>query len=142
MVFEMKLIMDEIFGSANYRNLIVRKKCNPKNYTRKSYGNIADFILFYSKSDNYIWNKPVTEISDESLKEYRYIEENTGRRYMKVPIHAPGTRNGETGEAWRGMLPPPGKHWQYKPSTLDEMDARGEVFWSKNGNPSPKGLFR
>ena len=36
MVFEMKLIMDEIFGSSNYRNLIVRKKCNPKNYTRKA----------------------------------------------------------------------------------------------------------
>jgi adenine-specific DNA-methyltransferase len=138
MIFEMKIIMDEIFGSNNYRNLIVRKKCNPKNYTRKSYGNIADFILFYTKSEHYIWNKPVTDISDESLKEYRYIEENTGRRYMKVPIHAPGIRNGETGQEWRGMLPPPGKHWQYKPSTLDEMDARGEIFWSKNGNPRRK----
>jgi adenine-specific DNA-methyltransferase len=138
MVFEMKIIMDEIFGANNYRNLIVRKKCNPKNYTRKSYGNITDFILFYTKSDNYIWNKPVTDISDKSLKEYRYIEENTGRRYMKVPIHAPGIRNGETGKEWRGMLPPIGKHWQYKPSTLDEMDARGEIFWSENGNPRRK----
>ena len=31
MVFDMKLIMDEVFGFSNYRNLIVRKKCNPKN---------------------------------------------------------------------------------------------------------------
>lgn len=138
MVFEIKIIMDEIFGSNNYRNMIIRKKCNPKNYTRKAYGNIADFILFYTKSDNYIWNKPVTNISNESLKEYRYIEENTGRKYMKVPIHAPGIRNGETGKEWKGMMPPPGKHWQYKPSTLDEMDARGEIFWSKNGNPRRK----
>jgi adenine-specific DNA-methyltransferase len=46
MVFEMKIIMDEIFGANNYRNLIVRKKCNPKNYTRKSYGNITDLFYF------------------------------------------------------------------------------------------------
>lgn len=138
MVFEMKLVMDEIFGTKNYRNMIVRKKCNPKNYTRKTYGNIADFILFYTKSDNYIWNRPVENLSPESLKEYQYVEEETGRRYMRVPIHAPGTRNGETGKPWRGMQPPPGKHWQYTPATLDEMDARGEIYWSKNGNPRRK----
>lgn len=138
MVFEMKLIMDEIFGSANYRNLIVRKKCNPKNYTRKAYGNIADFILFYTKTNNYVWNRPTEPLSNESAKEYQYTEPDTGRRYMKVPIHAPGVRNGATGSPWRGMLPPPGKHWQYTPKTLDEMNARGEIFWSKNKNPRRK----
>ena len=138
MMFEMKLIMDEVFGSSNYRNLIVRKKCNPKNYTRKAYGNIADLILFYTKSDKYIWNRPVEPLSEDSAKEYHYVEPETGRRFMKVPIHAPGTRNGETGKPWRGMMPPPGKHWQYPPATLDKMDARGEIFWSKNGNPRRK----
>jgi len=138
MVFEMKLIMDEIFGASNYRNLIVRKKCNPKNYTRKAYGNIADFILFYTKTDNYVWNRPVEVLSSESTKEYQYTESGTGRKYMKVPVHAPGVRNGATGSLWRGMLPPPGKHWQYTPKTLDEMDARGEIYWSKNNNPRRK----
>ena len=138
MVFEMKLVMDEVFGCSNYRNIIVRKKCNPKNYTRKAYGNTADFILFYTRTEKYVWNRPVEPLSEESTKEYHYTEPETGRRYMKVPIHAPGTRNGSTGGLWRGMLPPPGKHWQYTPMTLDEMDARGEIFWSKNGNPRRK----
>lgn len=138
MVFEMKLVMDEVFGCSNYRNIIVRKKCNPKNYTRKAYGNTADFILFYTRTEKYVWNRPVEPLSEESTKEYHYTEPETGRRYMKVPIHAPGTRNGSTGGLWRGMLPPPGKHWQYTPKTLDEMDARGEIFWSKNGNPRRK----
>jgi len=138
MVFEMKIIMDEIFGVGMYRNLIVRKKCNPKNYTRKTYGNIADFILFYTKTNNYTWNRPVEPLTEESAKEYQYIETETGRRYMKVPIHAAGVRNGETGKEWRGMLPPPGKHWQYTPARLDEMDARGEIYWSKSGNPRRK----
>ncbi|MBD2579968.1 site-specific DNA-methyltransferase [Oscillatoria sp. FACHB-1406] len=139
MAFPVKIIMDEIFGSRNFRNWITRKKCNPKNYTRKQYGNVSDYILFYSKTANYIWNSPFESWTEEtSLKEYQYIEEGTGRRYKKVPIHAPGVRNGETGKPWRGMLPPPGKHWQYAPKTLEEMDARGEIFWSRNGNPRRK----
>lgn len=139
MAFHIKIIMDEIFGEKNFRNWITRKKCNPKNYTRKSYGNISDFILFYSKSDNYVWNRPYDAWTEESAeREYQYIEAESGRRYKKVPIHAPGTRNGATGKAWRDMLPPQGKHWQYTPEKLDEMDKNGEIYWSANGNPRRK----
>lgn len=138
MIFQMKIVLDEIFGAENYRNFIVRKKCNPKNYTRLKYGNISDYILYYTKSSQYTWNRPVEVWTEERAKEYQYVEPETGRRFMKVPVHAPGTRNGETGKKWRGMLPPPGKHWQYTPEKLDEMDARGEIFWSSNGNPRRK----
>lgn len=139
MAFHIKIIMDEIFGRKNFRNWITRKKCNPKNYTRKTYGNISDYILFYTKSAHYIWNRPLLSWTDETAaKEYQYVEEETGRRYKKVPLHAPGVRNGSTGQAWKGQLPPPGKHWQYPPDVLDEMDARGEIYWSSNGNPRRK----
>ncbi len=139
MAFYMKVIMDEIFGRSNFRNWITRKKCNPKNYTRKVYGTISDYILFYTKSDKYVWNRPYDKWKfGRAEKEYQYIEEETGRRYKKVPIHAPGIRNGETGKIWRGMSPPPGKHWQFRPKTLDEMDTRGEIYWSSNGNPRRK----
>lgn len=139
MAFLAKAVMDEVFGRANFRNWITRKKCNPKNYTRKAYGNISDYILFYSKGDGYVWHRPVDPWTEEkSAKEYQYVEAGTGRRYMKVPVHAPGTRNGATGQLWRGKPPPPGKHWQYPPRTLDEMDARGEIYWSPTGNPRRK----
>lgn len=139
MAFYIKVAMDEVFGVQNFRNWITRRKCSHKNYTKKSYGNIADYILFYTKSDQYVWNRPLEEWTTErASKEYTYTEEGTGRRYKKVPIHAPGTRNGETGQPWRGMSPPPGKHWQYTPKTLDEMDKRGEIYWSATGNPRRK----
>lgn len=138
MVFAAKLILDEVFGQGSFRNCIVRKKCNPKNYTRKAFGNIADYILFYSKTENYVWNRQYDPWDEIRAREYQYIDEATGRRFMKVPVHAPGVRNGETGTEWRGRLPPPGKHWQYPPRVLDEMDARGEIFWSANRNPRRK----
>jgi adenine-specific DNA-methyltransferase len=139
MAFPMKIVMDEVFGAQNFRNFITRKKCNTKNYTRRTYGNISDYILFYSKTETHIWNRPVIAWSEEKAKkEYTYLESSTGRRFKKVPLHAPGVRHGETGKPWRGMPPPPGKHWQFPPSTLEEMNRRGEIFWSSNGNPRRK----
>lgn len=71
------------------------------------------------------------------IEQYPCIDEQ-GRRYKKVPIHAPGVRNGETGKQWRGKLPPKGKHWQYTPDKLEELDAAGEIYWSPTGNPRRK----
>jgi len=139
MAFLVKAVMDEVFERDNFRNWITRKKCNPKNYTRKAYGNVADYILFYTKSENYVWHRPIEPWTEQRAnKEYQYVEPGSGRRYKKVPVHAPGVRNGETGKPWRGMNPPPGKHWQYPPRVLDEMDARGEIYWSPTGNPRRK----
>ena len=141
MIFHFRIILDEIFGSQNYRSCITRKKCNPKNYTRKTYGNVADYILFYSKSDTYVWNRAIDQWDDsKASKEYQYVDAQ-GRRFKKVPVHAPGLRNGETGKEWRGKLPPPGKHWQYTPAKLDEMDAEGDIYWSATGNPRRKIYF-
>ncbi len=136
MAFTMKLIMDEIFGEQNCRAFITRKKCSTKNYTKNTFGNISDYILFYSKETSYIWNRPFDSWEYEKMVEqYPYVDIKTGRRYKKVPIHAPGTRNGKTGTEWRGKLPPKGKHWQYTPEKLDELDAAGEIYWSPTGNP-------
>lgn len=139
MLFHVKILMDSIFGERNFRGMITRKKCKSKNFTRTTYGNISDYILFYTKSDSPVWNRPYEDWDEEkALKEYPFVEEGTGRRHKRVPCHAPGTRNGATGEPWRGMMPPDGKHWQYTPEKLEKMDARGEIYWSSNGNPRRK----
>jgi len=139
MVFNVKVLMDEIFDATNFRGMITRKKCKTKNFTKNSFGNISDYILFYTKSYKAVWNKQYEPWTDEKvLKEYPYIEENTKRRYKRVPVHAPGVRNGETGKMWHGMMPPEGKHWQFTPKKLDELDAQGEIYWSSSGNPRRK----
>jgi adenine-specific DNA-methyltransferase len=142
MAFAMKIIMDEIFGENNCRAFITRKKCSTKNYTRNSYGNISDYIMFYTKTSSYVWNRPYEVWDDERMcKQYPCIDNITGRRYKKVPVHAPGVRSGDTGKEWRGKLPPIGKHWQYTPKKLDELDAAGEIYWSPSGNPRRKVFF-
>jgi adenine-specific DNA-methyltransferase len=139
MIFHAKVIMDEVFGPRQFRNLITRVKCNPKNQARHHYGDICDYLLFYSKGRSFVWNQPVEKWTEEAgAKEFNSVEEATGRRFKKVPCHLPGVRYGATGMTWRGKAPPPGKHWVHSPAKLDEMDARGEIYWSPTGNPRRK----
>ena len=137
MVAELKVVLDDVFGPKNFRNLITRRKCSSKNFTKNQYSNLADYLLFYSKTDRYIWNQPTTTPDPAWIaKEYTKVDEIG--QYKLVPVHAPGVRRGATGGEWHGMMPPPGKHWQYIPAKLDEFDKKGEIHWSKNGNPRRK----
>lgn len=131
-----KVMMDEVFGISNFRNDITRIKCNPKNFKRKGYGNIKDLILFYSKTDNFVWNEPMIQRADDEIERLFKKIDNKGRRYTTTPLHAPGeTKNGATGQMWRGKYPPTGRHWRYDPRVLDELDGQGLIEWSKTGVP-------
>lgn len=131
-----KIIMDEVFGKKNFRNDITRIKCNPKNFERKGFGNIKDLILFYSKTEHMTWNDPKTPFTNEDINRlFKKIDKN-GRRYTTIPLHAPGeTSNGKTGQEWRGIKPPEGRHWRSAPSILEKLDKEGLVEWSPNGVP-------
>jgi adenine-specific DNA-methyltransferase len=134
-----KVVMDEIFGVENFRNDITRIKCNPKNFARKGYGNIKDLILFYSKSDNLIWNEPKTPYTEEDKIKLFPKTEKDGRRYTTIPLHAPGeTQNGKTSQAFKGILPPPGRHWRSDIDILEQWDKDGLIEWSNKGNPRKK----
>lgn len=131
-----KVMMDEVFGISNFRNDITRIKCNPKNFKRKGYGNIKDLILFYTKTDSFIWNEPMVQRADDEIERlFKKIDKN-GKRYTTTPLHAPGeTKNGATGQIWKGKYPPKGRHWRYDPKVLDELDKQGLIEWSKTGVP-------
>ncbi|WP_236096489.1 DNA methyltransferase, partial [Helicobacter typhlonius] len=62
-----KILCDEIFGREHFISDIARIKCNPKNFKRKAYGNIKDRILFYVKSNQYVWNEVCEEITKNDL---------------------------------------------------------------------------
>jgi adenine-specific DNA-methyltransferase len=136
-----KIVMDEIFGIENFKNDISRIKCNPKNFARKGYGNVKDMILFYSKSENLIWNEPKTPYTEED-KQKLFPKTENGRSYTTIPLHAPGeTQNGKTSQAFKGILPPSGRHWRSDVSILEQWDKNGLIEWSEKGNPRKKIYF-
>ncbi|CAN5440216.1 hypothetical protein BH20ACI1_BH20ACI1_28340 [soil metagenome] len=134
-----KIIMDEVFGIRNFRNDITRIKCNPKNFQRKAYGNVKDLILFYTKSDKYVWNEPKDDFTAEDIERLFKKVDKDGRKYTTIPLHAPGeTLNGATNQTWRGMKPPKGRHWRSAPKVLEELEKEDLIEWSANGVPRKK----
>jgi adenine-specific DNA-methyltransferase len=134
-----KVLMDEIFGEEHFINDIARIKCNPKNFPRPAYGNIKDMILFYSKTDSYVWHESQEDYTEEDIRRLFAKVDKDGRRYTTNPLHAPGeTTNGPTGQPWRGLLPPKGRHWRYPPEVLEDLDRRGLIEWSTTNNPRKK----
>jgi adenine-specific DNA-methyltransferase len=134
-----KIVLDEIFGVANFRNDICRIKCNPKNFKRKGYGNIKDLILFYSKSDKMIWNEPKTPFTEKDIEKLYSKTDVDGRRYTTIPLHAPGeTKNGNSSKKFMGIDPPKGRHWRSDVKVLEEWNEQGLIEWSSNGNPRKK----
>lgn len=133
-----KAIMDEVFGQQSFRNEIIREKTNPKNYTRTGFGNIHDVVFFYSKSDQFTWNKPYSERDEAKIVADFPLLQEDGRRYKTAPLHAPGIRYGQSGEPWRKLSPPLGNHWRYIHATLDQLDKEKRIEWSSTGNPREK----
>ena len=134
-----RLALAEVFGGKNFRNEIIRIKCNPKNYTTSSFGNIHDSIFFFTKSEETKLNRIYDERDEEqSSEDFPQVEAKTGRRYTTVALHAKGIRYGSTGDAWREIKPPQGRHWAFVPTTLNKLDADGLVEWSASGNPRLK----
>jgi len=134
-----KVLLDDIFGTANFRSDITRIKCNPKNFKRYGYGNMKDMILFYTKGSKFVWNYPCERYTEEDLHRLFPKIDDNGRRYTTTPLHAPGeTRNGASGESWNGRKPPVGRHWRSIPSVLTELNKAGMIEWSSNGNPRKK----
>lgn len=134
-----KIIMDEVFGEDNFRNDITRIKCNPKNFSRCAYGNIKDMILFYSKGTSPIWHEPYIPYTDDDVSRLYKKTDKDGRLYTTVPLHAPGeTQDGVTGGAFKGIMPPKGRHWRTSPAELEKLDAQGGIEWSSNGVPRRK----
>jgi adenine-specific DNA-methyltransferase len=62
--------------------------------------------------------------------------DKNGRAYTTIPLHAPGeTKNGATSSEFKGMKPPPGRHWRTDPAELEKLDKAGLIEWSAAGNP-------
>jgi DNA modification methylase len=132
----LRCILDEVFGPNNFINEIIWQKCNSKNFTSSSLSNVHDNIYLYSKDREYVFEEIFEDLSEEYIESaYRYTD-SSGRKYRLLPLHAPGIRSGATGSQWNGMMPLPGNHWRFKPSTLDDMKSQGLIEISPTGVPS------
>jgi site-specific DNA-methyltransferase (adenine-specific) len=135
----LKIILDSIFGPEQFRNEIIWKRTSARSDSHR-WNHIHDTILFYSKSNTFTWNTLFTAYDKEYTRNfYRYVESETGRRYASDNLTASGTREGSSGETWRGIdVRAKGLHWKYTIDRLDELDSEGRIIWPAKQDGVPR----
>jgi site-specific DNA-methyltransferase (adenine-specific)/adenine-specific DNA-methyltransferase len=132
----LKCIMDEIFGSDNFKNQIVWKRSDAHNDSgqgAKHLGAVHDMILLYSKSNDYTFNNLYLPLPESTVKNwYRNIEESTGRRYNKADMTGPGgAAKGNPVYEWNGVT----RAWRYSLDRMKELEKENKIAYSKSGMP-------
>jgi site-specific DNA-methyltransferase (adenine-specific) len=146
----LKVVLDGVFGPAYFRSEVIWKRTSAHSAARR-WGDVHDCILFYSKSDNYVWNKLFTEYDEAYKARYKNVDEQQ-RLWADDNLTGPGTRRGDSGTPWKGFDPnEKGVHWKVsntavveligedeaeKLSTtekLDVLDKHGLIHWPRSG---------
>ena len=125
----LKLVLDTIFGVENFRSEIIWKRTSGHSDARR-YGGVHDLILFYSKSPKHrTWNQGYEPYDEEYIDQYYRYQDPDGRRFMSGDLSAAGLQGGGYDYEWKGVS----RVWRVPPKTMADLDAKGYVYYTKNG---------
>jgi hypothetical protein len=76
-------------------------------------------------------------VTAELMRSHSYVEDDTGRPYLRSDLTAAGSRNNLSYE-WYGARPPQGRHWVYTKEKMDQMYDEGRIEFTNSGRPVRK----
>ena len=148
-----KVMLDQIFGESFFQNEIIWKRTFAHGGASR-YGNVHDTIFYYTKSNDYTWNKQFQPYDEAYVETFFDHKDERGLRWMRMDLTGDGVRNGDSGEPWRGIdVTAKGRHWaipteemlQYRlpadatsQEKLDALDAAGAIHWPKKVGGVPR----
>ena len=130
---QLKLLCDDIFGEQNFVTTIHWKRSESQNNSAKQIAIVGEYILCYAMNKyNRIFNK--VELKSTALKEYRYLDETTGKYFRRGTI-VDNTR----GKNILEITSPNGITKRIKSirnkEFFDEKNKNGEIYWTETGTP-------
>lgn len=131
-----KVIMDEIFGKENFKNHITWLRSSSGKTISKNFPNDTDFILFYSKSNDYIFNPTYMPLSETTIAMYNKDDGDGRGKYRLFPLQKTGGPGPETtydykdnnGKIWKC----PTKGWRMKYEKLKALEDDGRLYTQGN----------
>ena len=140
-----KLLLDGTFGARNFRNEITWQRTESHN-TADRYGNVADIIFYYAKTENLTWNRQFHQYpngeqkySDRQLRRFRHRDPD-GRVYKLDDLTAPRPDSNSGKFEWRGTMPGPTRGWGYRLEQLEAWWDEGRIQTKRDGTPRMDGL--
>jgi adenine-specific DNA-methyltransferase len=127
---QLRLIMDEVFGASCFQAEICWRRSTAHS-DATFFGAIHDTILFYTASDDPVFNRQHTPHDDSYIESHYASVDESGRRYCLDNITSPHPRPNLTYE-WKGCKPPQ-FGWRYDRETMERLDREGRIYYPPNG---------
>lgn len=124
----LKIIMDAIFGSLNYRNEIIWKRSNPKSHISTNFPTCTDTIFRYSKSNRATYHQPY-EAHDPEYVENAYKYEDEGGTYRLLPLLNPNDNRPNLTYEFLGVT----RVWRWTKDRMQRAYDEGTVVQLKPG---------
>ena len=132
----LKLLLDAVFGSIGFRSEIIWRRQSAHSDAR-NYGSVHDTILFYVKSDQFLWNQSFQPYEPEYIAQYYRYTDADGRRFMSGDLSAAGLQGGGYQYEWKGVE----RVWRVPVETMERLDSESRIFYTRNGIPRIKRYF-
>lgn len=88
----LKIVLDGVFGAERFQNEITWQRTFAHGNVGRNYGSIADTLLWYTKTDKYVWNQQYRTLSEEEKTEKYPNTDPDGRRWQSVTLRNPAIR--------------------------------------------------
>lgn len=129
----LKVLMDGVFGPQNFVNEIVWKRSDAKGDAgqgSKHFGRVNDTILFYSKTEERIWNPQWIPLDPGYVDRFYRYNDADGRRYKLDNMLGPGgAAKGNPYYEVMGVS----RYWRYSRERMAELVKQGRVIQTNPG---------
>lgn len=124
-----KLLLDAIFGPLNFRNEVAWKRTSSHNDARRRFGDVTDVILFFTKSDDYVFNVQYVPYSQSYIDTFYVHQDPDGRRWRRSDLRSPNPRPNLMYE-YKGYKPHP-NGWAVTRERMEQLHSEGRLHFPK-----------
>jgi len=152
-VQNLRLLLDEIFGSENFLTTAIWQKVFARKNSARFFSEDHEYIVAYAKNAA-SWEPGLLARSEESIERYQNPDNDPrglwssdsilvslssgqrGRQFQKT-----GTSNDiyeVTSPSGRKFSPPSGNSWRYSKERFKELDRDSRIWWGQNNDNAPR----
>ena len=125
-----KIMLDQIFSENQFQTEIVWRRTNAKGLAFRSFPNDHDTIFYYTKSNDYTFNRQYLPHDEKYIKGfYKYVEPETGRRYALDNLANPNKDRPNLTYEFLGVH----RVWRWTKKRMQDAYEKGLIVQSKPG---------
>lgn len=129
-----KIVLQEIFGENNFHNEIIWQRTSGGKPVLNNLPKNADYIIWFSKSEHYIFNPMISALSDEDIATFNKDDRDGRGPYNTQPIINPAYRENlryTYTDLKGGKWQPPSKGWRFNEKRMKELELDNRLYFTK-----------